>query len=573
MNKSNISQFPFPHVLQGRRTMIAMLGLAGVTLGQLPTSASAQSLLPRLVTHQLSIVGEPHFMGSARAKGVSPTSYYFPDTGVGQESVAVFTLTNSDAYGGTLTVNGPPTVTGAGFVALALSANCSGGVLAAGASCQVAAKFRPTAATFYYGSLNLNTTPATSSVYLEGYGVPVITPTVTPAGLDFGAQPTGTESATQRVTLANNSIEGSLRVSSITLPAPFDGIFCQRTLVGLDQVEPGGMAKRLGPPCANFYGGLSQAEPPSEKAGQGAGLAKAAYSNNLGVCPQGNFELYSGDYCHVDVFFAPQSIGEFQREMVVAGSLGQRVGVPLRGLSGAKQAIELSSPTLSFGEVNLRRSGGPLGVSIKNSGFEALTINNISVVPPRGTPMAAANLKAVGAAADYAITHDCSALQPAQICGINVKFSPTELGPRPAEVMIEGTFEGSPKYVSLSGTGAPIPFPFLSYSVSSLAFGRAQFGSGGTETFDIRNAGQLPVRFNAIYATGDFVISHNCPAVLSAAAACKVTVTYRASVPGTSTGEIFIESDAQEVNRSIPISGSSCRPPSLRGGRLGLGGC
>lgn len=564
---------PSPKVLSGRRSLIAMLSLAGLTLGQLPVSASAQSLLPKLVSDQLSILGQPHFMRTGRSKDVSPTSFFYPDTGVGQESIAIFTLTNTVMYGGSLTVNGPPSVTGAGFIATASSSSCSSGVLPAGGSCQVVARFRPTATNYYYGFLNFNTTPPTGSVYLEGYGVPFVVPVVTPAGLDFGTQPVGTESATQRVLVANNSTEGSLRISTMSFQAPFDGIFCSQNVLIDAESAPPDSSKRLGPVC-NFYGGGTSTEDADpSRASKAAPTAKAAYSNNLGVCPQGNFTLFSGDYCHVDVFFSPQSIGEFQSEMVVSGTLGQRVAIPLRGLSGAKQAVILSTESLGFGEVNLRRTGGPLTASIKNSGFEALTINSVSVVPPRGTPVTATSLKAVAAASDYALTHNCNSLQPIQECSLEVKFSPTELGPRPAEIKIEGTFEGSPKYISLSGTGTPIPFPFLSYSISSLAFGRAQPGTGATEVFDIRNTGQLPVRFDAIYATGDFFVTHDCPANLSAGSSCKVTVNYRASVPGTSTGEIVIESNAQEVNRSIPISGSSCRPPSLRGGRLGLAGC
>lgn len=566
----NTPFIPAPRVLAGRRALIAMLGLAGLTLGQLPVSASAQSLLPTLVTNQLSVLGEPFFLRAKRAKDVSPTAYYYPNTGVGQENVAVFTLTNTDIYGGTLMVNGPPTISGSGFVAMATSATCNAGTLASGASCQVAAKFRPTTAGYYYGYLNFNTTPATGSVYLEGYADPIIQPVVTPAGLDFGTQPEGTESATQRVLVANNSIEGSIQISSITFQNPFDGIFCSRSVPSIAEPTSGKTSKRISGPC-NFYGGGLTAD--ANPAAKGAGLSKAAYSFNLGVCPQGNFYLYTGDYCYVDVFFSPQSSGEFQSDMVVTGSFGQRVAIPLRGLSGAKQAISLSSDSLAFGEVNLRRTGGPLAVSVKNTGFEGLTINKVSVVPPRGTPVTAASLKAASAATDYALTHNCGALQPATDCKLEVKFAPTELGSRPAEVMIEGTFEGSPKFISLSGTGTPIPFPFLSYSISSLAFGRSQPGTGATESFDIRNSGQLPVRFSAIYAKGDFILTHDCPPVLNAGASCKINVTYRASVPGTSTGEIFIESDAQEVARSIPVSGSSCRPPSLRGGRLGLTGC
>lgn len=564
---------PAPRVLNGRRALVAVLSLAGLTLGQLPVAASAQSLLPRLVTGQLSVLGEPHFLRFNRTKDVSPSSYFFPDTGVGQESTVVFTLTNADAYGGTLTVNGPPTITGTGFVAVTLSSPCNGGVLLGGASCQVAVKFRPTAPIYYYGDLNFSTTPAIGSVSLEGYGVPVITPTVSPGALEFGPQPVGTESPTQRVLIGNNSTAGLLQVSSISLQAPFDGTFCTPTTALDARLDPADVSKRLGAPC-NFYGGVtSTAEADLTRTEKAGGLPKAAFSNNVGLCGQSNFTLLSGDYCYIDVFFAPQSIGDFQGEMVVLGSLGQRVTVPIRGLSGARQAVTFSTESLAFGEVNLRRTGGPLSATLRSTGFEAVTINSISVVPPRGTPVTSASLKAVGAASDYTLTHNCTTLQPAQDCKMDVNFAPTQLGPRPAEIKVEGTFEGSPKYIGLSGTGTPIPFPFLTYSISSIAFGRAQSGAGVTETFDIRNAGQLPVRFDAIYATGDFFVTHDCPASLTSGASCKVTVTYRASVPGSSNGEIVIESNAQEVNRSIPVSGSSCRPPSLRGGRLGLPGC
>lgn len=554
----------------GRRALSVLLGLAGFTLGQLPATSAAQELIPRLKQIQPRVLGDTWAQRSQRAKSVTPSYHYFPDTAVGGESVVVITLTNTEAYGGPLTINGPPTISGGGFVASTLSAPCSGGVLAAGASCQVAAYFRPTAQTYYYGSLDFNTTPATGSVYLDGWGVPLIMPVVNPNGLDFGVQPVATESPMQRVTISNTSAEYRLNVDTILVDSPFEGVFCEPVIAGVAP-QPGG-AKRLGPACNFFfYGSLVDEKAPPPETLKRSKAAKAAMS--LGACPQGNFSLYYGEYCHVDVFFTPPLSGQFSGNLTVRGSLGQQRSIPLTGSSGPRQAISTTPESLAFGDVMLRRSAGPAPIAIANTGFEPLVINSITVVPPSGTPVQASTLKAITAAADYELTHNCGALDPNATCSAQVKFAPTELGPRPAAVMIEGTFEGSPRYVPLSGVGLPIPFPFLTYSVSSISFGRSLPIVGNSVSFAINNSGQLPVQFGTIYARGDFSLTHNCPASLVAGQVCQVTVTYRASVPGGSSGEVVIESNAQEVNRSIPVSGTSCRPFTLRGARQGLGSC
>jgi hypothetical protein len=546
-------------VQPGKHAMAAFLGLAGLTFGQLPAPVAAQGFIPKLQQVQPTLLGDAYFQRETRAKSASPSSYAFPDTAVGSESVAIFTLTNTEAYGGSLIVNGPPSISGAGFTAQASSAVCSGGTLAAGASCQVVVKFKPTASNYYYGQLNFDTTPPTSSVFIEGNGVPLIMPSITPNGLEFGSQPSNTESATQRVTIANNASGGYLEIKSILVTPPFEGIFCNPAAEAME-------AKRLGPVCSGgYYGGGSETSPPAEVP-KGAGLY------DRGPCREGNFTLYSGEFCHVDVVFLPQGTGRFTGSLIVRGGFGQEGSIPLVGTSGPRQAVTTRPEVLSFGEVILRRSSGPLSFSLSNTGIESLKVNSISVVPPRGIPLMSSTVKAAAAAADYALTHNCGTLQPTAGCAAEVTFTPSELGSRPAEVMIEGTFEGSPKYVPLSGSGLALPFPVLTYSISSLAFGRTPAGSGASETFNIANSGQLPVRFNQLYVRGDFTLTHDCPALLPAGQTCRVTVTYRASIPGSSLGEIVIESDAQETSRTIPISGSSCRPASLRG-RGGLAGC
>lgn len=546
------------------RVITALLGMAGFSLGLLPTTAAAEGLIPRLQIVQPTVVGEAFVQSLARAKGVSPSSYTFPDTGVGTEKIVVFTLTNTDAYGGTLTVNGPPSTSGAPFIAAALSAACAGGVLAAGASCQVVAKFRPTAASYYYGDLNFNTTPPTGSVFLEGTGVEVIMPTLSPAVLDFGPQPVGTDSPTQRITIANSSSSVDLVVDRIAVDSPFDGIFCNPSIV--PQQSSAG-EKRLGPACTFGSVDLAAEHDPLNKA------AKPGAPINRGLCKQTGFTLFPNEFCHVDVLFSPPALGIFSGLFTVVGGFGQLATSTLLGISGSRQAISASPDAVSFGGVNLRRSAGPIPVTIANTGFEDVTLNSLKVAPPRGTAVLSSTLKVVASASDYGLRHNCRLLAPRETCQAELTFAPSELGDRAASLLIEGTFEGSPKHVPIAGSGLPIPFPFLTYSISSISFGQVQAGAGATETFDVSNAGQLPVQFNAIYAKGDFFLTHDCPPSLAPGQSCRVSVTYRASVPGSSTGEIVIESNAMEVARSIPITGSSCRPPSLRGGRLGLASC
>ena len=143
----------------------------------------------------------------------------------------------------------------------------------------------------------------------------------------------------------------------------------------------------------------------------------------------------------------------------------------------------------------------------------------------------------------------------------------------PADVLIEGDFQGGTRVIALGGTGAASTVPLLAFSASSFGFGQSGLGVIQAQDFTISNGGQLAVTLERLYSLGDFVLRHNCPQVLEPGRSCTVATAFLPTLPGPRDGLLVIESSAEGSPHRIPLEGSGCRMYSLRGARLGLPSC
>ncbi|MGO8792744.1 MAG: choice-of-anchor D domain-containing protein [Terriglobia bacterium] len=134
-------------------------------------------------------------------------------------------------------------------------------------------------------------------------------------------------------------------------------------------------------------------------------------------------------------FSSPQGIAVDARgRLLIADSANNRV-----------RAVELppfaalSPAALSFSEQLKGTSSVPQSITLTNTGLVQL---NISSVTFEGTD-----------ARDYSRTSTCSgSLKPGAKCVIKVTFTPAQMGPSTASVVIADDAMGSPQKVSLSGT-------------------------------------------------------------------------------------------------------------------------
>jgi hypothetical protein len=151
--------------------------------------------------------------------------------------------------------------------------------------------------------------------------------------------------------------------------------------------------------------------------------------------------------CTVSVTFKPSVVGaETATLLLTDGDSTSPQSVSLTGTGAAAGApgITLAPSPLPFGGEMLTTTGGPKTVTLTNTGTAALTINSIAAsgdyaetsTGATACPIAPATLAAGG------------------VCDINVTFTPTAVGLRPAaSLTVTDNAAGSPHTVALTGTG------------------------------------------------------------------------------------------------------------------------
>jgi hypothetical protein len=161
----------------------------------------------------------------------SPQTAALTGTGVGPVTLSATVLSFADQAVGSTSTAQTVTLTNSGQATLTIASiaasgdfaetNACGSSLAAGATCNIAVTFTPTAAGNRTGMLTVadNATGSPQTVALSGTGV---TPELmlSPVSLSFGNQTTGTMSAARTVTLSNGGT-GATTISSITASGDF----------------------------------------------------------------------------------------------------------------------------------------------------------------------------------------------------------------------------------------------------------------------------------------------------------------------------------------------------------------
>jgi len=154
--------------------------------------------------------------GIAPAVTLSATTLSFAEQAVGSKSGAqTVTLTNSGQAALTIA-----SISASGDFA---ETNTCGTSLVAGATCNIAVTFTPTATGTRSGTLAItdNATGSPQVVALSGSGItPVPVATLTPATLTFSAQAVGSTTSAQTVTLTNSG-QAALAIASISASGDF----------------------------------------------------------------------------------------------------------------------------------------------------------------------------------------------------------------------------------------------------------------------------------------------------------------------------------------------------------------
>jgi len=245
---------------------------------------------------------------------LSATALVFPATVVGQSAPPqTVTLTNS---GGAALTGLSIQVVGAGF---SESSNCSG-TLAANGSCQITVTFHALSAGSATGQLDIADALRTQVVALSSFGEAPAEDNLSPLALNFGAQPVGTASASQTVTLSNNT---------------------QATLTGI----------HLQSSNSDF-----------------------AWTTNCGSSLQG------GASCGIQVVFAPQITGAASGALSVVDATRTQQ-VQLNG-TGNLANVTLTPVSLNFGSIAVRTPSPAQTLLVSNGSSGVLSGMDLAIQGP-----------------------------------------------------------------------------------------------------------------------------------------------------------------------------------------------
>ena len=480
---------------------------------------------------------------------------------------------------------------------------CTAG-LGAGASCSVQVRFSPTAAGPATGSLSIETDAGgTSVVTLSGTGTsPMVT--LTPTSLDLGSTAIGSTSAPQSVTLQNSGtspltiagilasggfastsdcpaapatlasgascmiavtftpIAEGLRSGTVTVTDDAPGSPHVVTLSGTGTLPP---AASVTPSSLDFAG---------VRVGQTSAAQVVSVTNSgggtlivTGVAATGAFQaangctagLTAGASCSVSVSFVPAAVGAAAGTLTLTTDANGPFSVALTG-TGTAPVASLTPASLAFGSIVVGSTSASKTATLSNTGTGPLSIASVATT------------------GDYSVAGSTCPISPATLaagasCTVDVRFAPTATGSRPGTLRITDDAAGSPRTVTLGGTGA-----VLGVAPTSLAFGSVALQKpSAAKTVTISNSTLGPLAIAAIAITTlptDYAQTNDCPATLPAGGTCSVTVTFTPTTVGSRPGQLRVSYGASAINVALSGAGTfnlGVSPASLTFAKQALG--
>ncbi len=316
-------------------------------------------------------------------------------------------------------------------------------------------------------------------------GTQLTTAAIAPATLDFGTQGFGLTSAPQTVTLTNT----------------------------------GGIALLPGP--VTVSGDFSETD----------------------TCA--NSTVNSLSSCAIQVKFRPTQSGSRTGQLSVAANVaGGNLTVALSGTGAKPGVVNLTPPTVDFGQVQVGSKSNLLPVTAENAGGTVVAISSITTTGPFVLATNSCGTTSLAASTD---------------CQLQVQFAPAASGP--ASGTLTMVDDAGTQTVQLTGSGAAPPTDAL--SPSSLTFAGTIVGqSSPQQTVTLTNSGDVPLTSIAAIVHGPFQLTNDCTAQLAANSHCSLSIVFTPTQPGSQTGSLAI-SDSVNAGQTVSLSGMGLKPPEF----------
>lgn len=248
------------------------------------------------------------------------------------------------------------------------------------------------------------------------------------------------------------------------------------------------------------------------------------------------FTVAPGASQEVHLTFAPNAEGNSTGVLTLAhNAAGSPSSVAMSG-SGTSPGFSLSPASLAFGTVPLG-SSEVLTLTIANPGNGPLQVSNITSNSGPFVP----DLTSFTVAAGGSQT-------------VDVAFTPEALGLQNGTLTITHNATGSPRLVSMTGTGTN---PGIYVSPDSLGFGNVIYGQPSVLILTVWSVGGSTLTISDIAASDAEFTASPTTFILAPGATQTVTITFAASTMGSRSGVLFLSHDAAGGFTGIPVTASA----------------
>ena len=456
--------------------------------------------------------------------------------------------------------------------------NCTGS-LAVTARCVIQVVFKPTAGGSRTGSLSITDSAANSpqTVALSGTGTAPPKASISPATVVFAAHDIGSTSGPRTVnftnsgflpmTITNVSTTGEFQQTNNCPSALAPAASCVIQVV----FTPTGAGTRAGSliftdnapgsPQTAALTGTGATAPPSVTP-----TSIAFASHDLGIISGGRTVQITNSTASVLHFTSITTTGDFSQTNNCGASLAPAASCQI-GIQFTPTAPGTRTGSLTIIDDG---PGSPRHVALSGTGVSVVTLkpgfinfaahDDLTTSGPRTAtltnsttnPLVFSSITTTG---DFSQTNNCGvSLAPFATCTFQIRFSPTQPGGQTGSFTITDNGSGSPRTITLSGSG--VVFFGSKLEPTSIVFATHKVGTtSGPRTLTVTNTGNRDLFFDPFLTSGDFSQTNNCGASIPPSASCTIQVEFHPTATGTRTGTL-LEFDSAGPERVVQLSGT-----------------
>jgi len=198
--------------------------------------------------------------------------------------------------------------------------------------------------------------------------------------------------------------------------------------------------------------------------------------------------------------------------------------------------IEFEPTGLVFMGVVVGATSGPQALTLKNIGWQPLTISGITT------------------GLWFSETDNCgSSLAPGASCTIKVTFTSPFAGAATGALSVFDNVAGVSQSVALEGFSVSP----LQISPCCLNFSQVLGGTSSAQTINLSNVGTVPIQVSNVVPTADFSAMNGC-STIAVGGTCQINVTFTPSAPGATIGIVTLNTNVPSTPAIIvPLNGNS----------------